>query len=796
VAALLPVAAGLVAVPAGIGASGAGGAASALPLLEAPARAAAIAVEGANPSVSGDGRWVVFEGPAPDGSGRITVYRTDRSSGETVELSHVPAGLRAGDTISPVISADGCVVVVHTQLALDLFRDDDTDERWDVYRINVPECGGQADVWELVSASGREGTARDDVVVTDPPTVSGSGAVVAFTNPAENAPDGVTTITVVDLTVPIGDPLRSQPVAGFPIEAPNTIYRYRGAGQPALSANGRHLAFRSDTTADLPLPGWGPGPVPGGFATSQVYAWDRGDPDRFTAVQLVSGRDGVPSAAGAEDPAISEDGRIVAFTSIDQGLVDAVYPPCAGTCPSQVFRYDRDTDANGVFDESPRRPPLTIVSAVDAGVVTIGRPVAGNLASSGPAVNTDGSQVAFVTDATNLIPTRTPGGGATSDGDVLVGEVLLGTLRRATGNPATGTIPGAHDNPALSDTGRVIVFDSAIASRITGDPALTGRHVVALTNEPAISMAAVDFGTVLVGWDSEELYVSVLNDGPGAFLPSSVSSTSPNFRVTGGTCRHGVVVPAGGSCAVYVVFNPTEPIEFRGALTVAEAGADGLSVTASIRGVGGEPTLHANPPGIDLDDGVVNGTGGRKTIDVQNVSFLPTSIASIRVEGNHPDDFAVIGQSCTNRALNPNATCSIELEFRPKGGGRRSALVVVRTPTGEYTTAIVSGAARYEPRVEVVTPSVQAGAVLGIGGSGFPANSGVVLRFADGLRPFAIASTNESGIFLIEVTIPSTERAGDRVLIASTADEVAASTAVEVVRRRPVTPRLPGFGLG
>ena len=68
-------------------------------------------------------------------------------------------------------------------------------------------------------------------------------------------------------------------------------------------------------------------------------------------------------------------------------------------------------------------------------------------------------------------------------------------------------------------------------------------------------MAAADFGTVLVGWESEELYVSVLNDGPGAFRPAGVTSTSPNFRVTGGTCRRGVVVPAGGSCTVYLVFN-------------------------------------------------------------------------------------------------------------------------------------------------------------------------------------------------------------------------------------------------
>ena len=99
----------------------------------------------------------------------------------------------------------------------------------------------------------------------------------------------------------------------------------------------------------------------------------------------------------------------------------------------------------------------------------------------------------------------------------------------------------------LSDTGRVVAFDSVIPGRVTGDPSLIGRHVVTITSRPAVSMAAADFGTVLVGWESEEMYVSVLNDGPGAFRPTDVTSSSPNFRVTGGTCRRGVIVPAGGA---------------------------------------------------------------------------------------------------------------------------------------------------------------------------------------------------------------------------------------------------------
>jgi hypothetical protein len=257
-----------------------------------------------------------------------------------------------------------------------------------------------------------------------------------------------------------------------------------------------------------------------------------------------------------------------------------------------------------------------------------------------------------------------------------------------------------------------------------------------------------------------------------------------------------VIVPAGGDCTVYMVFNPTAPVVFAGSLTVSEDGDEPISITTSVRGVGGEPTLQANPPGLDLASAVVNSVGARRTLDVENVSFIPTSIASIQLGGNNPDDFAIVGQSCTNRALNPDASCSVEVEFRPRDSGRRSALVLLRTPTGEYTSAIVAGEATYAPEVGVAAPSVGVGAVLGIGGTGFPANSGIVLRFTDGVRPFAIATTNESGVFLIEIAIPLTERAGHRVLIASSPDEVAASTTLEVTRPRAATPGMPGLGLG
>ena len=104
--------------------------------------------DASEPSISSDGRWVVFAGLVGD---RQSVFRTDRQTNTTVEMSPVPPGVRAGNTIHPRLSADGCVIAAVTEIPFDLFRDDDRDDRWDVYRLVVPECGGQPNAWELVS---------------------------------------------------------------------------------------------------------------------------------------------------------------------------------------------------------------------------------------------------------------------------------------------------------------------------------------------------------------------------------------------------------------------------------------------------------------------------------------------------------------------------------------------------------------------------------------------------------------------------------------------------------------------
>jgi Tol biopolymer transport system component len=740
----------------------------------------------------------VFAGSVDD---RRSVFRTDLDAGSTIELSPVPPSVTPGDTIRARLSADGCVVVAITEIPFDLFRDDDNDERWDVYRLVVPECGGQPNAWELVSASSRTGTALDGVFTDAAPAVTGSGSLVAYAHQAPGAPDGVSTITVVDITVPVNAPGRESTVAGVPVEAPNRAYTYRGFSQPVLSQNGRHLAFVADATASEALPGWGDGQVPGGPATTQVYVWDRLAVDQRRAVHLVSGRGGVPGAAGAESPAMSDDGRIIVFVSRDRTLVSAALPKCIRECASQIYRFDRDVDGNGIFDEPPRRSPLALVSAIDAGVVTSGVPRAGDASSWAPSVNADGSQIAFVTDATNLLPSRRAGGGDADDGDLIVAEFQLGQLRRVlNGADATG-VPGAHGRPSLSKTGEVVAFDTMAGDAIDGVRNVTTggtRRVVTVTAVPQLSLASLDFGTVLLGFESTELYAKVLNSGPAAFEPTRVV-VSPNFTITGGTCIRGVVVAAGTSCSVNLTFNPTASRGYEGTLTVSGDGPDAPSVSASVRGAAGEPTLLANPGGVDLEPAIVREVGGRVAIDIANIGFLPASVARIQLGGTHPDDFVVLEQSCTDRALNPDASCTIEVEFHPTGVGYRSGLLIVGTPRGEYTAAVLGGFARYRPTFETTAQTTdepaRPGRPLGLGGTGFPPETPVAVGFDDGSEPFATVHTDSAGHFLAIVTLPSRLRVGERRLVATAKDGAVANVTIDVqgsVTR--INPAVPGFG--
>jgi hypothetical protein len=176
------------------------------------------------------------------------------------------------------------------------------------------------------------------------------------------------------------------------------------------------------------------------------------------------------STAGAEangpsgPPSISGNGRYVVFASTATNLV-------AGDTNgvSDIFLRDRDTDADGIFDEAGA-VATTRLSVASGGAQADG-------ASIEPAITPDGRYVAFVSLATNLAAGGSGGLAQVYRLDRTSGEIVR-ISQDDTGGPAL-----THSRePAIAHSGDVVVFLSSASDIGTVSPSgssVTMREVSA-----------------------------------------------------------------------------------------------------------------------------------------------------------------------------------------------------------------------------------------------------------------------------------------------------------------------------
>ena len=191
------------------------------------------------------------------------------------------------------------------------------------------------------------------------------------------------------------------------------------SNQPTISADGRYVAFTSAATNLAPIVGGG---------GTQVFLRDT-----QTNQTILVSRDTLGNAGNgaSSQPAISADGRYVAFTSAATNLASI-----AGGSGTQVFL--RDTQAN----------LTSLVSRNPAGN-------AGNGASSEGAISGNGQFVAFTSQATNLASLVGASGSQVYLRDT-IGNLTSVVSRDAAGDAGNG----ASSQPTISGNGQFIAFTS------------------------------------------------------------------------------------------------------------------------------------------------------------------------------------------------------------------------------------------------------------------------------------------------------------------------------------------------
>ncbi|KAF0176670.1 MAG: repeat-containing protein [Limisphaerales bacterium] len=323
-----------------------------------------------NPVVSSNGQYVAFVSDAAnlvanDNNGARDVFWRDRVSGTTRLVSRTPAGASGNnESDAPVISADGRYVAFHSR-ASDLVAGD-TNAGYDVFLWDA-----QDNSVTLVSRTATGASGAGDSFV---PRLSANGRVVAFLSLAGNLVPNDTNETTDAFAYNLDTAVMSLASVNTNGQSGNGF-----TGVPALSADGRHVAFVSRAT-DL---------VTNDTSTTEdVFVRDL----QLGVTRLVSVN--VAGTGGGSrlsfDPVISADGRFIAFAS---GATNLVAVPDLNNFPDI---FVRDTQLGMTKLASINR--LGTAAGSDGGNPAV-RPL-----SFKPVLSADGTKVLFESAAADLVP--------------------------------------------------------------------------------------------------------------------------------------------------------------------------------------------------------------------------------------------------------------------------------------------------------------------------------------------------------------------------------------------------------
>lgn len=265
---------------------------------------------------------------------------------------------------------------------------------------------------------------------------------------------------------------------------------------PSISADGRLIAFQSEAT------NLHPDDTDGGLPGRDVFVRDA----EANTTELVSRAAGVAGAKGNGEsgpPAISADGRFVAFASEASNL------------------HPDDTDAVwDIFVRDLRTNTVTLASRATGAAGAKGDGDAGYAA-----ISADGRFVAFSSEATNLDPDD-----ADDTDDVYVRDLETNTttLVSRAGGIAGAKSDGFSYQPALSADGGVVAFVSQAANLHPddgdGDPSIFVRDLQASTT----TLASRATGAAGANADGGSLRPDISDDGRVVAFMSQSDNLDPD----------------------------------------------------------------------------------------------------------------------------------------------------------------------------------------------------------------------------------------------------------------------------
>jgi uncharacterized repeat protein (TIGR01451 family) len=214
--------------------------------------------------------------------------------------------------------------------------------------------------------------------------------------------------------------------------------------------------------------------------------------------------------------------------------------------------------------------------------------------------------------------------------------------------------------------------------------------------QPALSLSTrtQDFGGQRVGTSSSTRRVTVTNSGAGALDISAVSligGDADQYTLASDYCS-GRAVAAGTSCMIDVMFLPGSTGTHPTTLAIrsdAPTSPDQVSLTGS----GTVPAIALSPTRKDFGAITVGTSSPAATFTISNPGTSPLTISTASLTGADASQYARAADHCTGKALAPNATCAVQVVFRPTSIGTHAGASLVLTSDAGTVRASLSGRA-------------------------------------------------------------------------------------------------------
>jgi Tol biopolymer transport system component len=399
--------------------------------------------------------------------GLVVLPGASGALGATTRVSISSSGAQAdGHSLTPALSADGRYVAFYSD-ATNLV-DGDTNGVRDVF---VRDQGTRTTTRVSVDSTGAQGNGHSFA-----PAISSDGRLVAFSSNASNLAAGDTNSSD-DIFVHDGQSGATTRVS----VSTARVEANGGSFSPALSADGRFVAFLSDASNLV-------AGDTNGFRDVFVHDRQTGSTTRVSVDSV-----GVQADVGSYSVAINADGRFVAFHSFADNLV-----PDDVNETADVFVHDLLTGET------------TRVSVYDGGAEADGD-------SFRPAISADGRYVAFDSDSTILV-----WGDVNFAFDVFVHDRVTNTTRRVSVDDSGGEATGLSQRPSISADGRYVAFYSEASDLVAGDSNGSSDIFVHDRQSGATSRVSVDNGGDQGNADS--LRPAISADGHVVAFDSSASN--------------------------------------------------------------------------------------------------------------------------------------------------------------------------------------------------------------------------------------------------------------------------------